>query len=293
MYEYEIPITESAYSARSKYLKDKKQEQEKEKIQKEYADFISNSRDYLISEAINKVLQDSLDESVTEEDRKYGKALVEGFVKEQTSNKLLREFSHKSLFLSAISEAVESTHQKIIHSNANMDGKKPYRITKTINDEFFTKLIGLEDPTITNKINSRVCDAMEDFVQANVNDKLDLEELAEKTKDKIDNIKARNTEEKKKIEESYTMQYKREVQQIKNISNRKVGLYEQLMHKMTQNIISDSTILESFTLESGKINIPKIEGKVNVLYTFLEMLNTTNMININESYIEDILRDMK
>lgn len=293
MYGYEIPITESAYSARSRYLKDKKQEQEKEKTQKEHTEFISNSKDYLISEAINKVLQDSLNENTSEDDRRYGKALVEGFVKEQGSNKLLREFSHKSLFLSAIAEAVEDSHQKIIHSNADINGTKLYRITKTINDEFFTKLVGLEDPTITNKINSRVCDAIEDFVQANVNDKLDLEELAEKTKTKIDNIKAKNSEERKKIEESYTMQYKKEVQQIKNRNNRKVGLYEQLMHNMTQNIISDSSILESFTLESGKLDIPKIEEKVNVLYTFLEMLNTTNMVNVNELYIESVLTDMK
>lgn len=293
MYGYEIPVTESAYSAKSRYLKDKKQEQDKIKAQKEYTEFISNSRDYLISEAMNMILQDSLNKDTSEENRIYGKALVEGFVKEHDSLKLLREFSHKSLFLGAIAEAVMDTHKKIVHSAAECDGKKPYRINKSVNDEFFTKLVGLKDNAITDKINQRVCDSMEDFIQANVNDKLDLEELADRTKEKIDNIKAKNAEERKKIEESYTMQFKREAQKIKSRNNRKVGLYEQLMHGMTQGVVSDSSILESFTLESGKLDMHKIEEKVNVLYTFLEMLNTTNIISLNESYIEGILKDMK
>lgn len=292
MYGYEIPVTESAYAARSRYLNDKKQSEDRLKAQKEYTEFIGNSRDYLLSESINMILQNSLNEDTLEDDRKYGKALVEGFVKEYGSAKLLNEFSRKSLLLAGISEVVKESHEKIIHSCSDGD-KKKFRITKTVNDEFFNKLVGLNDKKITEKINERVCNSIEDFVQSNVNDKLDLEELAEKTKEKIDNIKARNPEEKKKIEESYILQYQRQVQQIKNRTNRKVGLYEQIMHSMTQGVISDKTILESFTASTGKLDMNKITGKVNVLYTFLEMLNTTKMANINESYIENILKDMK
>lgn len=292
MYGYEIPVTESAYAARSRYLNDKKFEEEKQKSQKEYADFISNSRDYLLVEAINMILQNSLNEDTNTSDRQYGKALVEGFVKEQGSVKLLNNFSKKSLLLAGISEAVKETHEKIIHGCAD-NGNKTYRITKTLNDEFFNKLIALDDKKINEKINERVCNSIEDFVQSNVNDKLDLDDLAEKTKEKIDNIKAKNTEEKEKIKESYTLQYQRQVNNIKNRVNRPVGLYEQIMHSMTHGIVSDNTILESFTTSEGRLDMGKITGKVNVLYTFLEMLNTTKMINVDEVFIESVLKDMK
>lgn len=291
MYGYEIPVNENAYSARERYLNDKKCEQELMESKREYSEFISNSRDYLLTEAINMILQNSLNEDTSEEDRKYGKALVEGFVKETGSLKLLSEFGNKSLMLAGITDLVKESHQKVIHSCKEGD-TKTFKITKTIEDNFFDKLIGLNDNKITEKINERVCNSLEDFVQSNVNDKLDLEELAEKTKEKIDNIKARNAEERQKIEESYTLQYNREVQKIKQRANRKVSVYEQIMDTMTRSIVADEAIRESFLLESGQLDTGKIRGKVTTMYTFLEMLNTTKMANVNEAYIENILKNM-
>ena len=91
MYGYEIPVNENAYSARERYLNDKKREQEVLEAKRLYTEFISNSRDYFLTEAINMILQDSLNEDTSEENRNYGKALVEGFVKENGSIKLLSE----------------------------------------------------------------------------------------------------------------------------------------------------------------------------------------------------------
>ena len=291
MYGYEIPVNENAYSAREKYLNDKKREKELLEAKREYSEFISNSRDYFLVESMNMILQNSLEESVSEEDREYGKALIEGFVKENGSLKLLSEMSNRSLVLSGIATLVKEAHEKVLHSCKECDSKT-FKISKTVDSEFFDKLIGLDDKEISEKINERVCSALEDFVQANVNDKLDLEELAEKTKEKIDNIKAKNSEERQKIEESYTLQYNKEVQKIKQRTNRKVSVYEQIMDSMTRSIVSDESIRESFLLESGQLDTGKIRNKVNVMYSFLEMLNTTKIVKVNESYIEKVLKSI-
>ena len=292
MYGYEIPVSESAYSARERYLNDKKTEKNLLESKKEYSEFISNARDYFLVESINMILQNSLDENTSNEDREYGKALVEGFVKDKGSIKLLSEFGHKSLLLAGIADLVKESHTKVIHS-CKEGNSKTFKINKTIEDNFFDKLIGLNDDKITEKINERVCNTLEDFVQANVNDKLDLEELAEKTQEKIANIKnARNAEQAEKIKESFMEQYNREVQKIKQRTNRKVSVYEQIMDKMTRSIVADNVIRESFTLESGQLDMNKIKGKVTTMYTFLETLNTTKIVNVNESYIENILKSM-
>ena len=291
MYGYEIPVNENAYAERERYLTDKKNTENVMKAKKQYSEFISNSRDYFLSESINMILQQSLDENTTAENREYGKALVEGFVKDHGSIKLLSEFAKKTFLLASISQLVNEAHQKVLHSCKENDSKT-FKITKTVDSEFFDRLIGLSDEKITSEINERVCDSLENYVQANVNDKLDLEELAEKTKEKIENIKAKNAEERDKIVKEYTTQYNKQVHSIKNRINRKVGLFEQMMYTTTRNIVSDQTILESFTNESGKLDVNKIQGKVTVMYTFLEMLNTTKMANVNEPYIEKILRNM-
>lgn len=291
MYGYEIPVNENAYSARERYLNDKNRENELMRSKREYTEFISNARDYFLAEAINMILQNSLDEDTSKEDREYGKALVEGFVKENGSIKMLSGFANKSLMLSGIANLVNESYEKVLHSCKECDSKT-FKISKTVDSEFFDKLIGLNDKQISDKINKRVCESIEDFVQSNVNDKLDLEELAEKTKEKIDNIKASTVEERNKIEESYTFQYNQEVQKIKKRVNRKVGVYEQIMDSMTRSIVSDEVIRESFLLESGQLDTGKIRGKVTVMYTFLEMLNTAKIANVNEAYIEKILKSM-
>ena len=88
------------------------------------------------------------------------------------------------------------------------------------------------------------------------------------------------------------LQYNREAQKIKQRANRKVSVYEQIMDKMTRSVVADESIRESFLLESGQLDTNKIMGKVTTMYTFLEMLNTTKIVNVNESYIENILKNM-
>ena len=291
MYGYEIPVNENAYAARERYLNDKKQAEETKRVQREYSEFICNSRDYLLSEAMNMILQESLSKETSSENREYGKALIEAFVKENGSVKLLTEFSKKTFLLASIADVVNEAHQKVIHSCKESDSKT-FKISKTINDDFFDKLIGLSDEKITQKINQRVCDSLESYVQANVNDKENLEELAEKTAEKIKNVKAKNAEEKDKIVKEFTNLYNKQVYEIKQRANRKVGLYEQLLHSVTRGVVSDQGILESFTEESGKLNIGKISDKVTVMYTFLEMLNTTKMVNVDEAYLENIIKNI-
>lgn len=288
MYEYEIPLHESSYSSREIYQQEKKQQQKLLEAKKEYSEFIANSKNYFLSESINMILQNSLDEDTSEENREYGKALVEAFVNENTSTKLLTEFAKKTLLLANISCIVNEAHQKVIHDSKEGD-IKTFRISKTVDSEFFDKLVGLSDKRITDTINQRVCDSIESFVQSNINDKLDLDELAEKTKEKIDNIRAKSEEQRKAMVKEFTNQYNMQVQRIKQKTNRKIGLYEQIMNNFTHDIVSDKSILESFTQEDGKLDVNKIQGKVNVLYTFLEMLNTTKMAKVDESYLEKII----
>ncbi len=291
MYGYEIPVNENAYAARERYLNDKKQSQNIMKIRKEYSDFVSNSRDYFLSEAMNIILQKSLNEETSEDERKYGKALVEAFVQENGSIKLINEFSKKTLLLANICDIIKESHEKVLQVCKEGDSNT-FKITKTINDDFFDKLLGLDYDQITSKINQRVCDSLETYVKDNINDKEELEDLAVKTKEKIENIKARTVEERAKIVKEFTDQYNKRVYEVKNRSNRKVGVFEQLLHTTARNIVSDSSLLESFVTESGKLDMDKIRGNVTVMYTFLEMLNTAKMANVNESYIENIIKNM-
>ncbi len=285
---YEIPSTNTqSYIQQEMYNNDRRREANARQIAKEYSDFVSNSKIYFVSEALNYFLQPCL-ESISYQGKEKGKLICEEFVKEEGADKLLSTMSKKSLILSGIAEACNSAHKQVIHGCDSTD-PSTYKITKTISDKFFEKLDGMSDKNITKKINERVCKSVEDYVQSNVEDKENLDKLADETKEKIDNIKAKTTEQKDKIAQEFTMLYKKKVGEIKSHKNKAINIFEAMMSSATESALQDKALLEAYTNSDGKLDIEGIRENVTVMYTFLEMVNTLNIKSITPEYINKIV----
>jgi len=129
-------------------------------------------------------------------------------------------------------------------------------------------------------------------IESSINpaDQLTLEDAANKTKEKIDAINTDNEETAEAIKKECTNMYKSQVEHI--TSSRKRNIYEQMVNQVTSSIVKTESIRESFIVE-GKLDMPKIISKVNVMYTFLEMVNTTKMCKVDERYISEVLKSIK
>ena len=61
---------------------------------------------------------------------------------------------------------------------------------------------------------------------------------------------------------------------------------------MLESVHKISVLKESYS-NNNKLDFKKIMKDTEVMYTFLECLNTLNIVNVNESYITNMLLEMK
>ena len=78
---------------------------------------------------------------------------------------------------------------------------------------------------------------------------------------------------------------------MNQILQRPKGLYEQLVNSLANSALTskDESVSSVFLNESGKINLDIVKEKVDVMYRFLETVNSAKIKTINESYISDLL----
>ena len=63
--------------------------------------------------------------------------------------------------------------------------------------------------------------------------------------------------------------------------------------RMSKAVVTEQSILEQFTQENGKLNMQKIIDVSEVMYTFLEMVNTLKIKNVTTDYIHETLMSIK
>lgn len=259
-----------------------------EKRQKDLDAFTSESKDFLLTEALTYILKKCLPENISESLMARGKAVAESFVKEEGSYTLLNRFKTKTLFLSELASIVEETHKKVIHG---CEGKEsPFKISNSDMKAFHDKLDNMDTDTVTKEIVARVTKAEEEFVKANVKDRETLEELSSSTEEKLNSIKNKNQETEDDIKKEAVAMYR---QKVNSISDRKKGILESIVVRMGKSIVTEESLLPQFQLESGKLNMEKIIDTSEVMYTFLEMVNTLQIRNVDCKYLQDTLSSIK
>lgn len=256
--------------------------------QKSLNAFTSESRDFLLCESLYHIMKKCFPSTIDESLLMRGRSVVESFVQEESSTNLINQFKTKTLFLSELANIIETTHKRVLHS---CDGKDaPFKITNSDMKAFHDRIDGMDIDTITKEIVSRVTKAEEEFVKANIKDKETLEELAEKTKQSIDNVKAKDSDVEKDIKQEQSALYRR---QVDNIMNRKKSILESMVLRMSRAVVTEDSILEQFTQENGKLDMQKIIDVSEVMYTFLEMVNTLKIKNVTSNYLHETLASIK
>ena len=256
--------------------------------QKSLNAFTSESRDFLLSESLYHIMKKCFPSTIDESLLMRGRSVVESFVQEESSTNLINQFKTKTLFLSELANIIETTHKRVLHS---CDGKDaPFKITNSDMKAFHDRIDGMDIDTVTKEIVSRVTKAEEEFVKANIKDKETLEELAEKTKQNIDNVKAKDSDVENDIKQEQSALYRR---QVDNIMNRKKSILESMVLRMSRAVVTEDSILEQFTQENGKLDMQKIIDVSEVMYTFLEMVNTLKIKNVTSDYLHETLASIK
>lgn len=256
----------------------------------QYNKFCESVQNFLVSESIYSILQPCL-EGKSDADKEYGRVLCEQFVQEEDSYSLLRRFNRESLMLHEMYLAIMESYDNIM-CKIDKEDNLTFTIKPSDKKDFYDKLSDVSTSEVCKKITERSCKAAEEFIQANINDKLDMEEIAAQTKENIDKIKADTDEKKKELQEECVRMGR---QRMAQVLGRPKSFYEYLVHSLANGVLSteNSDVKSAFVNESGKINMDMVREKADVMYRFLETINTAKIKSIDESYIFNILKSMK
>ena len=281
-----VSVREQA--AKSEYNREKllSESRRLEEAKKEFDKFSIGLREFLVVEALNSVLEASYMEGTSATLKKYGKSLINDFVQEEGCLNLLNKFKSSTEFLSNVASIVESSYSEIIES---VDPTNPdsFRVMDSSSKAFYDKISDLSVERVSREINKRVTDATNNFVKSNLEDKAKMEELAENIKEKIDSTKEKNQEDEDNIKQEFANMYRRQINSITNSKNRTI--LETMINHATKKVLKNESLLESYQNESGKLDVNKIVESTAVSYTFLEMINTLNIKNINESELKELI----
>ncbi|MCK9198056.1 MAG: hypothetical protein M0P49_00440 [Bacilli bacterium] len=248
-----------------------------------FFDFSSSVKKSLLAESIYKLFDMGLgihEQSVMSNAIKIN--LVNSFITENGADRLLSEFKYKSLLLSEISKTVTKYHKMIIES-VDVSNEDSFKIDPLIKDDFFEELDMDNYKDVSIAIRTRVTDAVDEFIQSNIEDKQELKDAIQDAQNKI--LTAKTDE----IKESFSQISKRKISKIRN--GRKVNIFEAMVQALSKGVIQRDDLRESYT-NNEKLDMDKIVESCKIMYTFLETVQTAKMVNIDEEYIENVLLDM-
>lgn len=289
MYSNQYLIKPTSSRGNNRYQDFREREEKAISLRESYDKFSLNVQNFLVSESINFLLQPSL-EGKSNEDKEYGRVLCEQFVNENGSSNLLRKFNRSSQLLHELYSIIKETYDDVMCKVDKQDNLS-FVIKPSDKRDFYNKLSEISPDCVSKEVNERTCKAAQEFIQNNINDKLDMEQIAAETKEKIDNIKEKSKEKKEELQQEYANIAKAKMNQI--VYNRKKNVYEQMVHSFASQAVKNDELHGKFVNESGKLDMNYITEKVDVMYRFLETINTAKIYDVNESYILELIESIK
>lgn len=272
-------------------------EQQAEYNKERYASGVSRSermtkiKEAFLSECIYKLYCESVAFPMTSRDKVIGRNLVNKFVIENGASELIRCFSTENMILSEFSRISQKYYDRVLES---CDSKEECEFTGQISgqvinqnvvDDFYKELENIDVSDASKAIKDRVADAISDFIDTNAANKLEYEEIIKSAQDKVAAING--TDEA--VAESYITMAKRKINEMKNA--RDVNVFSYMVEALTTSVFKDESLKTRFVNE-GAVDMDGIVESTQLIYTMLEMVNTTNMANVNEEFITRYLTNL-
>ena len=290
--QQEINLYQKGYVSESKqYILDR---YNKEMIKNNSLLQKSNLKDAILEELVTAVLYDGILAPVLEmsfansHQHQLGYNIANNFVKEHGANKLLKEWKNSNYYMQSMQEDVSNWYNYLVESaeekiKEGFSLKDAYQIEQDNINDFIITIKDNIPKDIDETINERVADSIQDFIDDNKKSKADMEKIYMDAKSKMvsDNDIG--------IQQEASMIAKRKENKI---LNRPTNVFGEMTKIMLESVHKISVLKESYS-NNNKLDFKKIMKDTEVMYTFLECLNTLNIVNVNESYITNMLLEMK
>lgn len=241
-------------------------------------------KEAFISECIYKLYCESVPYPMTSRDKVVARNLVNKFVVENGAGNLISSFATENMILSEFSRISQKYYDKVLegcdkHEECEFTGQIGGQvIDQNVVDDFYKELEDIDIKDASKAIKDRVADAINDFIDTNAASKLEYEEIIKTAQDKVSAINGQDDA----LAESYTSMARRKINEMKN--KKDVNVFGYMVEALTTSVFKDESLKTRFVHE-GNVDMDGIVESTQLIYTMLEMVNTTNMVNVNEEFI--------
>ena len=292
--------------------------QDKTKLDKDLVDQFSESVNSRLLECclyqgmLKPVLKEQFCNS---HERKLGKALVRNFIKEHGAFNLIQSLKDKSCYLNEWYEAIKGYHTAMMNEAKEIAQEGiPEAELFDIEDDTIKKFVfdtkSIIPKDITKMITSRVEDAVNDFIDQNKKQKEEIKKVYEKAKEKVASLKDTidpndpsfqdfNGDPNTELDPKYGDQVQEQAMAMVRGKQRAfreeaTSVFSILSKNTLEAIHRNQAIKESYSVGmTGRLDFQKAINDTKVMYSFLECLNTLNIMDLNESTLSKLLTDMK
>ena len=292
--------------------------QDKAKLDKDLVDQFSESVNSRLLECclyqgmLKPVLKEQFCNS---HERKLGKTLVRNFIKEHGAFNLVQSLKDKSCYLNEWHEAIKGYHTAMMNEAKEIAQEGiPEAELFDIEDDTIKKFVfdtkSIIPKDITKMITSRVEDAVNDFIDQNKKQKEEIKKVYEKAKEKVASLKDTidpndpsfqdfNGDPNTELDPKYGDQVQEQAMAMVRGKQRAfreeaTSVFSILSKNTLEAIHRNQAIKESYSVGmTGRLDFQKAINDTKVMYSFLECLNTLNIMDLNESTLSKLLTDMK
>lgn len=248
-------------------------------------------KEAFISECIYKLYSESVAFPMTSRDKIIARNLVNKFVIENGAGNLISSFATENMILSEFSRISQKYYNRVLegcdkHEDCELTGQISNQlIAQDVVDDFYKELEDIDVRDASKAIKDRVADAINDFIDINTANKIEYEEIIKQAQDKVAAINGADDV----VAESYLSMARRKINEMKN--TRDMNVFNYMVEALTTSVLKDNDLKTQFVNE-GTVDMDGIVNSAQLIYTMLEMVNTTNMVNVNEEFVDRYLTNL-
>ena len=279
----------------------------RDKLVESKSAFMEEVQKALVSNALfYSIVEPVLNEQVANtHEKKLAASIINDFVNEQDVPRMLMDWRHKSIYLAELANNIDKYTNILKESCDNkikegLSDKGAFDIEDADINKFVIDIKDTIPNDITKLISNRVEDSVDDFIDSSKKNKFAIKQIYDNTKGKIDQINA----DQQEVVQDYPSEQPDQTQVMqqeavaaarrreREILEKPTTVFGEMTNIMLESIHKVGVLKEAYSNEYNKINFGKVVNDTKVMYTFLECLNTLNLIPIDESYINKMLYDM-
>ena len=251
---------------------------------------LTKIKEAFVSECIYKLYTEAVSFPMTSNDKIIARNLVNKFVMENGASELISSFATRNLILSEFSRISQKYYNKVLEGIDCNDEDSCGQIggqvlSQRVVDGFYKELEDVDATDAAKAIRDRVADAISNFIDTNAANKLEYEEIIKHAQDKANMMM--NQDEA--VAEGYLENARRQISELKATKDNSVFGF--MVESLTTSVFKDESLKARF-MHEGSVDMEGIMNSTQLIYTMLEMVNTTNMVNVNEEFIDNYLKSL-